>query len=156
EVVDVSGARFTPFATEAAYEGFASWSPNDELVVYAAEVDGVLQLFTRRLSSPRTAQVTFGRFDATSPFWSHDGKRIYFVSQAQDKQGIWSVGAAGGTPELVVSDAIHGGISPDGATIAFLRDEGQGDIVGALTLWMSTPGTIEPWSSDSVANHAAH
>jgi len=154
EVVDVSAARFTPFATEEAYEGLASWSPKDELVVYAAEVNGVLQLFTRRLSSPQTAQVTFGRFDATSPFWSHDGNRIYFVSQAQDKQGIWSVGAAGGTPEIVVSDAVRGAISPDGATIAFLRDEGQGDIVGALTLWMSTPGTTEPWSSESVESHA--
>ncbi|HEX3304452.1 MAG TPA: protein kinase [Thermomicrobiales bacterium] len=154
EVVDVSAVRFTPLATEAAYEGFASWSPTDEIIVYTADVGGVLQLFTRRLSSSQTAQVTFGNFDATSPFWSHDGKRIYYISQAENSQGIWSVGAAGGTPEIVVRDALRGAISPDGTTIAFLRDEGQGDIVGDSRLWMSTPGTIEPWSSDSVESHA--
>ena len=155
EVIDVADVRFTPLATEAAYEGFASWSPNDEVVAYAAEVEGVLQIFTRRLSSFSPVQVTHGNFDATQPFWSHDGKRIYYISQAQDKQGIWSIGASGGSPEIVVRDAIRGAISPDGGTIAFLRDEGQGDIVGASTLWLSTPGSPEPWSNDAVESHSA-
>jgi len=154
EIVDLSALRFTPLATEAGYEGFPSWSPNDEVVAYAAEVEGVLQVFTRRLSSSGPVQVTYGHFDATQPFWSHDGRRIYFTSQAQEKQGIWSIGASGGTPEIVVRDALRGAISPDGATIAFLRDEGQGDVVGASTLWLSTPGTVEPWSSDAVESHA--
>jgi len=157
EVIDVSSLRFTPLATEAAYEGFASWSPNpsDDVVAYAADVDGILQIFTRRLAASRPVQVTHGNFDATQPFWSHDGKRIYYISLAQEKQGIWSVGASGGTPEIVVRDAVRGAISPDGQTIAFLRDEGQGDIVGAATLWLSTPGGPEPWSSDNVEARAA-
>ena len=157
EVIDVSSLRFTPLATEEAYEGFASWSPNpsDDVVAYAAEVDGILQIFTRRLSASRPVQVTHGNFDATEPFWSHDGKRIYYISLAQEKQGIWSVGASGGTPEIVVRDAVRGAISPDGQTIAFLRDEGQGDIVGAAALWLSTPGGPEPWSSDNVEARAA-
>ncbi len=155
DVIDLSAVRFAPLATEAAYEGFPAWSPNDEVVAYSADVGGVLQIFTRRLSSSGSVQVTFGNFDATQPFWSHDGKRIYFISQAQDKQGIWSVGASGGTPEIVVGDAIRGAISPDGTTIAFLRDEGQGDIVGDSTLWLSTPGGPEPWTNDNVETHAA-
>jgi len=154
EVIDLSNLRFTPVATETAYEGFASWSPNDEVVAYAADVNGVLQIFTRRLSASRSVQVTHGNFDATQPFWSHDGNRIYYVSLAQEKLGIWSVGAAGGSPEIVVGNAIRGAISPDGRTIAFLRDEGPGDIVGAAALWMSTPGTLEPWNSDTVESHA--
>jgi eukaryotic-like serine/threonine-protein kinase len=155
EVIDVSALRFTPLATETAYEGFAAWSPNDEVVAYAAEVEGILQIFTRRLSASRPVQVTHGNFDATQPFWSHDGNRIYYISLAQEKQGIWSVGASGGSPEIVVRDAIRGAISPDGRTIAFLRDEGPGDIVGAAALWMSTPGSLEPWSNDSVEGHAS-
>ena len=155
EVVDTSNLRFTPLATESAYEGFGAWSPTDEVVAYAGEVDGVLQIFTRRLSSSRPVQVTHGNFDATNPFWAHDGSRIYFVSQAQDKQGIWSVGASGGTPEIVVRDAVRGAISPDGRTVAFLRDEGVADIVGAEGLWFSTPGSPEPWTSDAVESHSA-
>jgi len=155
DVVDASNLRFTPIATEGVYEGFGAWSPTDEVVAYAAEVDGVLQIFTRRLSSSRPVQVTHGNFDATNPFWAHDGSRIYFISQAQDKQGIWSIGASGGTPEIVVGDAVRGAISPDGRTIAFLRDEGVTDIVGAEGLWFSTPGSAEPWANDAVEAHAA-
>ena len=155
DVVDVSNLRFTPLATEAAYEGFGAWSPSGEVVAYAAEAGGVLQIFTRRLSSAHAVQVTFGNFDATNPFWSHDGNRIYYVSQAQEKQGIWSIGASGGTAEIVVRDAIRGAISPDGNTIAFLRDEGVADVVGAAGLWLSTPGTPEPWSSDDVDARSA-
>jgi hypothetical protein len=125
DVVDVSNLRFAPLATEAAYEGFGAWSPSGEVIAYAAEVGGVLQIFTRRLSSSKAIQVTFGNFDAINPFWSHDGSRIYYLSQAQDKQGIWSIGASGGTPENVVRDAIRGAISPDGSTIAFLRTKGS-------------------------------
>jgi len=155
DVVDVSNLRFAPLATEAAYEGFGAWSPSGEVIAYAAEVGGVLQIFTRRLSSSKAIQVTFGNFDAINPFWSHDGSRIYYLSQAQDKQGIWSIGASGGTPENVVRDAIRGAISPDGSTIAFLRDEGVTDIVGAAGVWLSTPGTPEPWSSEDVEAHSA-
>jgi Tol biopolymer transport system component len=154
DVVDASNLRFMPIATEATYEGFGAWSPTDEVVAYAGVVDGVLQLFTRRLSSSHPVQVTHGNFDATSPFWAHDGSRIYYVSQAQDKQGIWSIGASGGTPEIVVRDAVRGAISPDGRTIAFLRDEGVADIVGAEGLWFSTPGSPEPWTSDTVESHS--
>jgi Tol biopolymer transport system component len=114
-----------------------------------------LQIFTRRLSASTAVQVTHGNFDATNPFWSHDGKRIYYVSLAQDKPGIWSIGASGGTPQNVVRDAIRGAISPDGATIAFLRDESAGDIVGAAGLWLSTPGSPEPWSNDDIETHSA-
>ena len=154
-VVDASNLRFTPIATEGVYEGLGAWSPTDEVVAYAGEVDGVLQIFTRRLSSSRPVQVTHGNFDATNPFWAHDGSRIYYVSQAQDKQGIWSIGASGGTPQIVVRDAVRGAISPDGRTIAFLRDEGVTDVVGAEGLWLSTPGSPEPWTSDEVEAHWA-
>ncbi len=154
-VIDVSNLRFTPLATESAYEGYAAWSPTDEVVAYAADVDGVMQIFTRRLSSPMAVQVTHAGFDATNPFWSHDGKRIYYVSLAEDKQGIWSIGASGGTPQIVVRDAIRGAISPDGATIAFLRDEGRGDVVGAAGLWLSTPGGTEPWTNEDVEARSA-
>ena len=83
--------------------------------------------------------VTKAAYDCKYPFWSPDGKRLYYVSLATDRDGIWSVGAAGGTPQVVVEDATRGAISPDGRTLAILRDEQHGDIVGAAALYTSSP-----------------
>jgi serine/threonine protein kinase/Tol biopolymer transport system component len=136
---DASVLRFTPFATAPGYEGFPAWSPDGQTIAYVAEVNDTLQIFTRRLSSPVSAQVTHASYDAKHPFWSPDGRRIYYVSLAKDREGIWSVGAAGGTAQVVVENANRGAISPDGRTLAFLRDEERAEIVGNAALWFSTP-----------------
>jgi Tol biopolymer transport system component len=141
---DASALRFTPLATEPGYEGFPAWSPDGQTIAYAAEINDTLQIFTRRLSSPGSAQVTQAPYDCKHPFWSPDGKRIYYVSLARDRESIWSVGAAGGTPQVVMENAGRGAISPDGRTLAFLRDEQRADIVGTASLWFSTPVGAEP------------
>jgi eukaryotic-like serine/threonine-protein kinase len=141
---DPSTLRFTPFATDPGYEGFPAWSPDGQTIAYAAEVNGTLQIFTRRLSASASAQLTHAPYDCKYPFWSPDGQRVYYVSLARDRDGIWSVGAAGGTPQLITANATRGAISPDGRTLAFLRDEQRADIVGTSALWFSTPVGAEP------------
>ena len=133
-----SARAVTPFTTDPGYEGFPAWSPDNQTIAYSADVNGTLQIFTRRLSFAGTAQVTEAPYDCKYPFWSPDGKSIYYVSLARDKESIWSVGAAGGTPHVVIEDASRGAIASDGATIAFLRDEQPDDIVGASALWLWT------------------
>ena len=134
---DLAGVRFTPFVTDAVYEGFPAWSPDGQTIAYAAEVNGVLQIFTRRVSSPTSGQVTGSPYDSRHPFWSHDGRRLYYISLAGNTEGIWSVSAAGGTPSAVLLNANRGAISPDGTTLAFLRDEERSDVVGASALWLA-------------------
>ncbi|HMF95181.1 MAG TPA: protein kinase [Vicinamibacterales bacterium] len=133
---------FTPFTTGAGYQGFPAWSPDGQTIAYAADVNDTLQIFTRRVSSPVAAQITQAPYDCRYPFWSPDGNRIYYVSLARDRDGIWSVGAAGGTPQVVVESASRGAIAPSG-TIAFLRDEQPEDIVGASALWLRTADGVE-------------
>ena len=148
--LDQAALRFAPFATEAAYEGLPAWSPDGQTIAYAADVNGILQIFTRSLASSSPAQLTDAAFDCKHPFWSPDGKRLYYVSLARTREGIYSVGAAGGTPQLVVENASRGAISPDGRTLAFLRDEQEGHIVGTEALYLATPQGAEPWSNDTV------
>jgi serine/threonine protein kinase/Tol biopolymer transport system component len=139
---DVGALQFTPIATDPGYEGFPAWSPDGQTIAYVAEVNDTLQIFARRISAAGSAQITQAPYDCKYPFWSPDGKRIYYVSLARDRESIWSVGAAGGTPHVVVENASRGAIAPDG-TLAFLRDEQPADIVGASALWLSTSRGVE-------------
>jgi eukaryotic-like serine/threonine-protein kinase len=141
--------KFTPLVIETAYEGFPAWSPKQDTIAYVAEVKGILQIFTRQVSSSESSQLTAQIADCKHPFWDPSGQRIYFVSLARDKEGIWSIGATGGTAQLVVENATRGAISPDGRTLAFLRDEARVDIVGTAALWLSTPGAT-PWDNKVV------
>ncbi|HET7217855.1 MAG TPA: protein kinase [Vicinamibacterales bacterium] len=150
ERAEVPELQFMPLATTTEYEGQPAWSPDGNTIAYVKEVNGLLQIHTRGLSASTAAAVTDRPFDCKSPFWSGDGKRIYYVSAAQGRDGIWSVGAAGGMPQLVVKDAIRGAISPDGTTIAFLRDESRGDIVPASGVFLAKPQGEGPWTPDAV------
>ena len=140
--MDLSSYRFTPLATDAGFQGAPAFSPDGKTVAYVAEVDDVLQVFTRSLASSTRFQVTHSRFDCHNPFWSPDGSRIFFHSLARDKESLWFVSPAGGQPELLIDGAIRSAITPDARTLAFLRAES--DSPTRLGLWFSSPVGAEP------------
>jgi Tol biopolymer transport system component len=151
---DLTNLRFRALTTSTAYEGLPALSPDGQVVAYSQEVDGVLQIFTRRLSAESAARVTGCTYDCKYPFWAPDGKRIYYSSLARQQEGIWSIGAAGGTPQVVVENATRAAMSPDGRTLAFLRDDLRADTIGTEALWLSTPQGAAPWSEDAVERAA--
>lgn len=122
---DLSSYRFTPLESTPAYEGFPAWSPDGKTIAYVAEADGVLQIFTRNLSSSRRAQITRQPRDCKEPFWSPDGTRIYFITAAGQRDSLWVIGAAGGSPQLVLASVATAAISPDGKMLALLREHGN-------------------------------
>jgi len=140
---DPVASRFVPFTSDPGYQGFPAWSPDGQTIAYAADVNDTLQIFTRRVSSQVSAQITQAPYDCRYPVWSPDGKRIYYVSLARDRDGIWSVGAAGGSPQVAIENAGRAAVAPDGRTIAFLRDERPEDIVGASALWLRSADGVE-------------
>jgi hypothetical protein len=135
--------RFTPFATDAGYQGFPAWSPDGKTLAYVAEADGVQQVFTRSLGSSLRSQVTHSRFDCRDPFWSPDGTRLYYIALARERDGLWSITAVGGEPELVMENVGRAALSPDGQTLAFFRAAGN-DIVGLYQLWLASPPASPP------------
>jgi eukaryotic-like serine/threonine-protein kinase len=136
-------AIHTPLANDFTYQGEPAWSPDGKLVAYAAAKDGVLQIFKRSLDSPQSDPVTDSRWDCRSPFWSPDSSRIYYISQYQDKEGLFSIGAAGGQPEPIMPDVFAADLSKDGRTLAFVRDEGR-DGRATMHLWLASPPSAEP------------
>ncbi len=109
--------RYTPFATSGCRERSPSWSFDGRTLAYVCDVDGIAQVFTRATDSPLAAQVTNENEPAVAPFWSADGSQLYF----QKGPSLYVTSAAGGAPQLLVTDAIFGNLSSDGRRLAFLR-----------------------------------
>jgi Tol biopolymer transport system component len=132
--------RFTPMATDAGYQASPAWSPDGKTLAYIADVDGVLQVFTRAMASPMRQQVTHARFSCRDPFWSPDGARLFYISLARETEGLWSISAAGGEPELAVEDVNAADLSPDGKTLAFFRESAE----NGWKLWLASPPGSSP------------
>ncbi len=126
--------HYTPFATAAVDETSPSWSRDGSTIAYSAIVDGVSQVFARRLNRSLGGQITFSSQNCEWPFWSADGSRIYYWSSG----ALWDVGAAGGEPRQIASDVERGyppaAISPDGSVIAYFRSGGANHTVHVLRL----------------------
>jgi eukaryotic-like serine/threonine-protein kinase len=134
---------YTPFATDAGYQASPAWSSDGKTLAYVADVDGVLQVFQKSVGSPTRTQVTHGNFDCREPFWSFDGTRLYYTSRARDRDGLWSISAVGGLPEIVMENVAAASLSPDGKTLALFRNAEQGDAM-AVKLWLSSPPGAAP------------
>ncbi|MGA2149329.1 MAG: hypothetical protein ABSH49_30690 [Bryobacteraceae bacterium] len=57
-------------------------------------MQGITQVFARKLDSTAPVQLTRGAADSRFPFWSPDQSRIYYVSEDPSGRGVWSVGVA--------------------------------------------------------------
>jgi serine/threonine protein kinase len=138
--VDLSRYRFTPFATDAEMEEEGAWSPDGRSIAYLKVLHGCEQVFVRSLDADSPVQVTRGSNGAEAPFWSPDSSRIWFLSEG----GIWSVGRAGGEPELVKKEEVDAAaLSPDGRTLATWRTTTSGSTTKG-SVWLSSPPTAEP------------
>ncbi len=116
--------RFVPFASASAYEGAPAWSADGQTLAYVADVDGVLQVFVKRVRRRGQSSGHAGPIRLRShPFWAPNGQLLYFISLAGDREALWSVSVAGGRPELVLENVVRAAIDPEGKRLAVLRND---------------------------------
>jgi eukaryotic-like serine/threonine-protein kinase len=111
--------HYLPFATEAGIQTMPAWSPTGDRIAYSGEVNGLFQVFTRKIGSSTPSQLTHHDASCFLPFWSPDGTRVYYiVSRGVVDRSLWSSAVAGGEAEKVLDRVTRGAISPDGKTLA--------------------------------------
>lgn len=113
-----------------------SWSPDGQLIAFASDRNGNADIFTMRKDGSDLRQLTFDTMDERFPRWSPDGTKILFESGRdgllRDPSSrlryldVFVVDVDGShlanltrTPS---ANEYGAAASPDGKTIAFLRD----------------------------------
>jgi eukaryotic-like serine/threonine-protein kinase len=146
---DLSLYKFTPISRDEASEWFPIWSPDGKSIVYSATIHGIQQIFTKVVGARETTQLTHAVENCTPNSCSPDGATIYYSYQG----GLWAVGTAGGTPELVLEKAASVSLHPNGKTVVFRRDNKTwtGELRGGAPKELSipqipdaTPGSFSP------------
>ena len=59
--------RFIPLATDTGYQRAPAWSPDGKQIAYEAEVNGVVQIFTRTIDSGMRTRITDSKVGCSDP-----------------------------------------------------------------------------------------
>jgi serine/threonine protein kinase len=141
-VVDLETYGLQPVASPAPRAQSPAWSSDGKSLAYSADVNGVQQIFVRDLSASTAAQITNSPVDCKNPFWLPDDTRVFYLSPGPSGTDLYAIGATGGSPQLIQSNASAATISPDGKSLAFLRPDPTGKEL--LSLWAADVGGGSP------------
>ncbi|HEY3204737.1 MAG TPA: protein kinase [Thermoanaerobaculia bacterium] len=127
-----STPRLTQLTLARALEESPVFSPDGEMVAFAADVEGVRKIITRPVAGGAETAVTSGPFDDIQPSWSPDGGTIVFVRAREPRRklepgdvfgaywggDVWIVDRASRRESRLVEDAYNPSFAPDGSRIA--------------------------------------
>ncbi|HWM52850.1 MAG TPA: S9 family peptidase [Thermoplasmata archaeon] len=115
-------------------------------------------VFALDVKTKETKQVTKGEFDVTKAAWSHDGRRIAYIAQTDDRhpylQDLFVLDVASGKRKrLTKHDMEIGSVvwSPDDRQLAFLGNDLPRGFASHGHLWsINVSGTAGPTRLDSL------
>lgn len=84
-IVDVRGGAHRPLVTGPRRVSTPRWSPNGDRLLYAAELDGQVQLLVRWVESGLVAPITRVPEAPREAVWSPDGRSIAFTMRVPEK-----------------------------------------------------------------------
>lgn len=104
--------------------GTPRWSPDGKWIAFDAQgKDGLWDVWIIDASGGPARQLTRGPENSAVPSWSHDGRRVYFVSRRAGKSEIWRQPVDGGPAEPVTRNG--GSVafeSADGKALYYTKD----------------------------------
>jgi Tol biopolymer transport system component/predicted Ser/Thr protein kinase len=106
---------------DIGWEGAPALSPDGSRIAYASDATGNFDIFVIDARGGNPLQLTGDPATDTNPDWFPDGSDLVFASDRTGDVGIWKVNQMGGNPTLLLPQADHPAISPDGTRVAFSR-----------------------------------
>jgi len=123
--------RFLSFLADPEAELAPSFSPDGQSIAYWRMRPGGRALYLKALDNPEPVQLTLdaGRFagpQTAAPFWSVDSARIFYTGDRK----LWAIGAAGGSPQVMLEDVDTAILSADGQHLVVAKRSDAGYEIG--------------------------
>lgn len=136
---DAAGNQpFQQTTTGYHYAAGLQWSPDGQRLAFFAYQEGNADVYVIDRMGEAPRRLTTADAQDRSPFWSPDGKWIYFGSNRGEQWQIWRVSVGGGDPTPVTTvPATAGKLTADGHYLYFAREGYDG-------LWRMTLPDGEP------------
>jgi tricorn protease-like protein len=174
---DVDGTHLVKMSDSRSSEaGTPRWSPDSQEIAFDSRHSGTAEVYIVDLAERLPRKVTTNLSSMSTPYWSHDGKWLYFVSGTADKSDsrIFRCPSSGGDAVAISTGT---GVFPvesrDGDTLYFAHDTGRtiyaasvrgpanqsilGDMpaIGGRSLWTVVPNGIYfvPATDDSALHY---
>jgi Tol biopolymer transport system component len=84
--------------------GTPNWSPDGKSLVFDVRLPAGSAIFTISVEGGTPHQLTSGSTEDLVPFWSRDGRRIFFASKRTGTLQVWSMPADGGGAVMITKD----------------------------------------------------
>lgn len=128
--------RLTRITADRRNEFEPAVSPDGHSVAYLRTGDASTELLVKPFDALTPVSLVRSATALSDPVWFPDGNRVCYTGLLRD---FLCVGAAGGTPQRLLPNAMSPQFSPDGKTVYFARAEGD-----ELSIFRSSPPGANP------------
>jgi Tol biopolymer transport system component len=146
----------TQLTNHGRTEAEGALSPDGKSFVFVSNHGGTMDVWLRQVSGGgEPVRLTNDAADESELVYAPDGEAVYFTRRDSSGPSIWRMGALGGQPQRIVTDATFPAPSPDGRSLAYAA--GNTDLVvraldgsGTRTLVKEILGGVPgpKWSRD--------
>ena len=122
-----SGGISTLVNSSRGFNSAPAWSPDGQKLAFASSRSGDSEIYILDLATKATRKLTNHWGIDTEPTWTSNGSSVMFTSGRSGKANIYEVSAQGGEARRLTFTGKENGdadVSPDGETIAVVRDGG--------------------------------
>ena len=99
--------------------GTPRWSPDSHSIVFDSRASGPIELYIVSVDGGRPKRLATGTPNAGMPFWSQDGRSIYFIS-GKETPAVWKVPSEGGTAVRLTKEGFYPQESADGTRVFYV------------------------------------
>ncbi|HLZ08056.1 MAG TPA: protein kinase, partial [Chloroflexota bacterium] len=117
------------------WEAEPAISPDGTLVAYASDEKGPSDIWIVDIRGTSMLRLTDDPAEDRTPAWFPDNESLAFASNRGGSWGIWRVPRLGGSPNLLIDNALDPAISADGKRIAFARPTTASS--KSFTIWVA-------------------